>query len=116
MIIMFINFFKSGTMKVRSIPFLALLFCVVFLANTQTSPSQPLKFSLKEAKEYALKNSPILLNSSRDVEIAKKMIWENTATGLPQFYVNSSYSYNPQLSGFTDAISKFSRHGRSQYR
>ncbi len=35
------------------------------------------------------------------------MIWENTATGLPQFYVNSSYSYNPQLSGFTDAIVNF---------
>jgi outer membrane protein len=107
MIIKFINFFKSGTMKVRSLLFLALLFCVVFSANTQTSPSQPLKFSLSEAKVYALNNSPILLNSARDVEIAKKMIWENTATGLPQVDVNSSYAYTPQLSGLTDAITSF---------
>ena len=89
MTIKFINLFKSGTMKVRSLLFLALLFCVVFSVNAQTSPSQPLKFSLSEAKDYALNNSPILLNSARDVEIAKKMIWENTATGLPQVDVNS---------------------------
>jgi outer membrane protein len=107
MIIKFINFFKSGTMKVRSLLFLALLFCVVFSANTQTSPSQPLKFSLSEAKDYALNNSPILLNSARDVEIAKKMIWENTATGLPQVDVNSQYAYSPQLAGLSDQLGTF---------
>jgi len=106
MIIKFIKFFKSGTMKVRSLLFLTLLLCVV-TANTQTNPAQPMKFSLNEAKTYALNNSPVLLNSARDVEISKKMIWENTATGLPQVYANSSYSYTPQLSGFTDAIKDF---------
>jgi len=107
MTIEFINIFKSGTMKISSILILAFLFCISFRAGAQTSPSQPLKFSLSEAKAYALNNSPVLLNSARDVEIAKKMVWENTATGLPQFNVNSSYSYNPQLSGFTDAIVNF---------
>jgi outer membrane protein len=107
MIIKFINFFKSGTMKIRSLLFMALLFCVVFSANTQTSPSQPLKFSLSEAKDYALNNSPILLNSARDVEIAKKMIWENTATGLPQVDVNSQYAYSPQLAGLSDQLGSF---------
>jgi outer membrane protein len=107
MIIKFINFFKSGTMKVRSLLFLALLFCVVLSANTQTSSSQPLKFSLSEAKDYALNNSPILLNSARDVEIAKKMIWENTATGLPQVNVNSQYAYSPQLAGLSDQLGTF---------
>ncbi len=107
MTIKFINFLKSGTMKVRSILFLTLLPGIVLSSNAQTSPSQLLKFSLKEAKDYALKNSPVLMNSARDVEISRKMIWENTATGLPQFNVNSSYSYNPQLSGFTDAIVNF---------
>ena len=107
MTIKFINFFKSGTMKVRSLLFLTLLFCVVFSANAQTSPSQPLKFSLSEAKDYALNNSPVLLNSARDVEIAKKMIWENTATGLPQVDVNSSYAYSPQLAGLSDQLGSF---------
>ncbi len=107
MTIKFFNIIKPGTMKVRLLLLLTLLLCVVFSNNAQTSPAQPMKLSLSEAKNYALNNSPILLNSSRDVEIAKKMIWENTATGLPQINLNSSYSYNPQLSGFTDAIVNF---------
>jgi outer membrane protein len=107
MIIKFINYFKPGTMKVRSLLVLTLLFCVVLSAQAQTNPAQPMKFSLSEAKNYALNNSPVLLNSARDVEIAKKMIWENTATGLPQVDVSSAYSYTPQLSGLTDAITSF---------
>ena len=51
---------------------------------------------------YALKNSPILLNSARDVEIAKKQVWENTATGLPQANLSSAYSYSPELAGLSD--------------
>ena len=107
MTIKFINIFKSGTMKVRSLLFLTLLLCIEFQNNAQISPSQPMKFSLSEAKNYALNNSPVLLNSARDVEIAKKMIWENTATGLPQVDVNSSYSYSPQLAGLSDQLGTF---------
>ena len=100
MTIKFINYFKPGTMKVRSLLFLTLLFCVVLSTNAQTNPAQPMKFSLSEAKNYALNNSPVLLNSARDVEIAKKMIWENTATGLPQVDANSAYSYSPTVFRF----------------
>jgi outer membrane protein len=107
MAIKFINFIKPGTMKVRSLLLLTLLFCIALLTNAQTNPSQPMKFSLSEAKDYALNNSPVLLNSARDVEIAKKMVWENTATGLPQVDLSSAYSYSPQLSGLTDAITSF---------
>jgi outer membrane protein len=107
MTIKFINFIKSGTMKVRSLLFLTLLLCIAFSAIAQNSPSQPLKFSLSEAKNYALINSPVLLNSKRDVEIAKKMIWENTATGLPQVDVSSAYSYSPQLAGLSDQLGEF---------
>ncbi len=103
MTIKFINYLKSGTMKVRFLLFLTLLFCVVLSTHAQTSP-QPMKFSLSEAKDYAMINSPVLLNSARDVEIAKKMIWENTATGLPQVDINSAYSYSPQLAGLTGEI------------
>jgi outer membrane protein TolC len=59
---------------------------------------------LDEAKQYALDNSPILLNSGRDIEIARKKIWENTATGLPQATLDGTYTYSPQLSAFTEAL------------
>lgn len=65
-------------------------------------PGGPMKFSLNEAKEYALENSPVLLNSTRDVEIAKAKIWETTATGLPQAGLSGSYSYSPRLAGLTE--------------
>jgi outer membrane protein TolC len=42
------------------------------------------KFSLKEAQEYALKNNYNLINAERDIEVAKKRVWETTAIGLPQ--------------------------------
>jgi outer membrane protein len=107
MTIEFINFFKSVTMKVRSLLLLTLVLCIAHSVNAQTSPSQPLKFSLSEAKTYALNNSPVLTNSARDVEIAKKMIWENTSTGLPQVDLSSAYSYSPQLAGLSDQLGTF---------
>lgn len=107
MILKFINFNKSVPMKIRSILYLTLLLCAMIPAHAQNSPSQPMKFSLSEAKSYALKNSPVLLNSARDVEIARKMIWENTATGLPQVDVSSAYSYSPQLAGLSDQLGTF---------
>jgi outer membrane protein TolC len=64
-------------------------------------------FSLAEARDYALTNSPLLLNSARDVEIAKKRVWESTSMGLPQAYVNGSYSYTPELAGLSDKLGEF---------
>jgi outer membrane protein TolC len=94
-------------MKVSSVLFSMLMLLTAFAGYAQPQPEAPLKFSLNEAKDYALKNSPVLLNSARDVEIAKQMIWENTATGLPQANLNSSYSYSPQLAGLSDQLSAF---------
>lgn len=83
------------------------MLCAAFTINAQPQPNKTLKFSLSEARDYALKNSPVLLNSARDVEIAKKMIWENTATGLPQANLNGSYAYSPQLAGLSDQLKEF---------
>lgn len=102
MIIKIINFIKSGTMKVSSILLMTLLFCIPYTGIAQTQKTGTLKFSLSEAKDYALKNSPVLLNSERDVEIAKKMIWENTASGLPQADLSAAYAYSPKLAGLTE--------------
>ena len=44
----------------------------------------PLKFSLKEAQDYAIVNNTSAKNSDIDLKLAKKKIWETTAIGLPQ--------------------------------
>jgi outer membrane protein TolC len=90
-------------MKVSSIVItLLLLYLSLPVSAQQQANAEPMKFSLNEAKQYAMQNSPILLNSARDVEIAKKKIWETTATGLPQAELTGSYSYSPKLAGLTD--------------
>lgn len=52
-------------------------------------------FSLKEAQEYAAKNSYAVKNSTIDLRIAKKKIWETTAMGLPQ--VSAQIQYQDML-------------------
>jgi outer membrane protein len=102
MITQFIHILKSPAMKICSFFISLFMFCAAYTANAQPGSAGPLKFSLNEARDYALKSSPILLNSSRDVEIAKKMIWENTATGLPQVNFSSAYAYAPKLAGISN--------------
>jgi len=92
-------------MKIISVFFTWLVFCLALPVTAQTQPgTDPIRFSLNEAKQYALNNSPVLLNSARDVEIARKKLWENTATGLPQADLSSSYAYSPKLSGLTSVF------------
>ncbi len=63
----------------------ALLFLILvllpFITEAQENGNS---FSLKQAQEYALKNNYSILNASRDIDIAKKKVWETTAIGLPQ--------------------------------
>ncbi|MPL94178.1 hypothetical protein SDC9_40328 [bioreactor metagenome] len=47
--------------------------------------------TLAQAWQYALQNSPTLINAQADVEIARKKIMETTAIGLPQ--INGSVEY-----------------------
>ncbi len=54
-----------------------------------------LRFSLKQAQEYAVKFSADTRNSSIDVAIARKKIRETTASGLPQ--LNATLSYRDNL-------------------
>jgi outer membrane protein TolC len=51
--------------------------------------------SLKQACDYAVKHSTTTTNARLDVAMARKKIWETTATGLPQ--LNASVSYNNNL-------------------
>jgi outer membrane protein len=54
-----------------------------------------LRFSLKQAQEYAVKFSTETRNSRIDVAMAQKKIWETTAGGLPQ--VSATLSYRDSL-------------------
>ncbi len=87
----------------------AMIICLLalpFYVHAQ-NPGTPMKFSLSEAKQYALNNSPVLLNTVRDIEIAKQKVWETTATGLPQASLDGTYSHNPELAGFTSSLQDF---------
>lgn len=53
------------------------------------------RFSLKQVQDYAVKHSTATGNARLDVAMAKKKIWETTASGLPQ--VNASVSYQDMI-------------------
>ncbi len=61
----------------------------------QNAPSgqvkEVVKFSLEQAQAYAAENNYDLKNSSTDVEIARRMVKQNTAIGLPQVNANIDY-------------------------
>ncbi len=52
-----------------------------------------LSFTLEQAQQYALQNSPVIKNANLDLESAKKKVWETTAMGLPQASAKYSYTY-----------------------
>jgi outer membrane protein len=61
----------------------ALLVCFILLISYAKAQKE-LAFSLKEAQDYAYENNYSLKNSNYDVHIAKEMVRQNTAIGLPQ--------------------------------
>jgi outer membrane protein TolC len=66
--------------------------CIPLGAETDAGA---MRFSLKQAQEYAVKFSTETRNSRIDVAMAQKKIWETTAGGLPQ--VNATLSYRDSL-------------------
>jgi outer membrane protein TolC len=62
----------------------------VFAQDSQAATSS---FSLKQAQDYAIKNNANSRNSTIDMEIAKKKIWETTAIGLPQVSAQVNYQH-----------------------
>jgi len=63
---------------------IAVASCFTIYSRTQAQLKPVLSFSLKEAQDYAYANNYDLKNSAYDVQIAKKMVRQNTAIGLPQ--------------------------------
>ena len=71
--------------------------------------------SLKEAEDFALKNSPVMKNAQLDLESAKKKIWETTAIGLPQVNAKFSYSYMFKIPESINSFSSLSNLGQWMY-
>jgi len=77
-------------MKTRKLQFLLLM--LILLTAGGVVAQDTLRFSLEEAKAYALENSYTIRNSSLDVAAARKKVWETIATGLPQVKGSASYT------------------------
>ncbi|NCA75685.1 MAG: TolC family protein [Alphaproteobacteria bacterium] len=94
-----------------SFTFLVFLFCfflsVQSVAQRSNIPgsSELLRMSLEQAQAYALENNYDLINSATDVEIARKMVKQNTAIGLPQ--INAGVDYLDYLVIPTQMIPNF---------
>jgi outer membrane protein TolC len=70
--------------------------------RTEAQPKPVLKFSLTEAQDYAYAHNYDLKNSEYDVQIARKMVKQNTAIGLPQ--INGGIDYIDYLALPTSLI------------
>lgn len=75
---------------------LKLLLLLLVLANVGIAQEakKSYNFTLKEAIAHALENNYAAINSSRDIEAAKKKKWETTTIGLPQINSNINYQNN----------------------
>ena len=77
-------------MKINLILILSFLFSIAGLSQESSQ-----SFSLQEAIDYALENNRTAKNAARDIEAAKELKWETTATGLPQ--ISAKIDYNNWL-------------------
>lgn len=71
--------------------YLLTILSACFLLSSRVTGQVPVEYSLKQAQDFAYENNYDLKNTAFDVQIAKKMVKQNTATGLPQ--VNASLDY-----------------------
>jgi len=67
------------------------------LSADEKGKNDILRLSLKEVQEYAVKHCTETRNAGIDVAMAKKKIWETTATGLPQIDGKISYMDNIKI-------------------
>jgi outer membrane protein TolC len=75
---------------------IAAVLSLFLTSRTQAQIKNAQSFSLKEAQDYAFVNNYDLKNSAFDVDIAKKMVKQNTAIGLPQ--IDGGIDYMDYLS------------------
>lgn len=79
----------KNSSKLIIITLLVFTYCLPLFAQQKGG----MQFTLKEAQDYALKNSPLIKNANIDLASAKQKIWETTAIGLPQVNGKLAGSY-----------------------
>ena len=70
---------------------IVLVIFTVFFIHITNAQEKTLQLSLKEAIDYALKNNYNTKIAKNDIKKAKEIVWETTASGLPQ--VNARLDY-----------------------
>ncbi len=90
---------------------------VVVVAHIQLFAQQngDMQFSLKDAKAYALKNSPLIKNTNIDLAEAKEKIWQTTSIGLPQVNGKLAGSYQLTVPENIKSFSSLSNLGSWMY-
>jgi outer membrane protein len=87
---------KLIQIKMKIVRVLGILLPAIFLPLALEAQNDSIiKFSLKEAQDYAIQNFYISKNAKLDVEKAKKVVLETTAIGLPQVKASASWTYIP---------------------
>ncbi|MFW5916130.1 MAG: TolC family protein [Bacteroidota bacterium] len=86
---------KSSMIKTALILSISVLSVGLSLAQEE---GDTMKFTLKEAQDYAMEHNTEVQNSEIDVKISDKEVWETTARGLPQLSASGSYNNNLSLS------------------
>ncbi|WP_372793305.1 TolC family protein [Lutibacter sp.] len=67
------------------------LILIGILFSFNINAQESISLSLKQAIDYALKNSYSAINASRDIDAAKLKKWETTTIGLPQISATIDY-------------------------
>lgn len=81
----------------KPIRLLVLLSVLALGANAQQQTTEPRKFSLREAVDFAKQNNYTLKNNQLEVTRAEKQVNEVLASGLPQINATGSYLHNIQI-------------------
>ncbi|MEI7828375.1 MAG: TolC family protein [Prolixibacteraceae bacterium] len=78
--------------------YLILITIFLLLLGVHKSDAQDtLRLSLKEARRLAFENNTNIRNSTIEMEIARKKIWETTAIGLPHIDSKAAYQFLPTV-------------------
>ena len=74
-----------------------LLLVGLLLWGMASAAQDAVKLTVQDAVKMALQNNTNILNSELDLKMARKKIWETTASGLPHGEVKSAYSFYPKV-------------------
>lgn len=70
---------------------LNIIFLFVFVIQARSQNEERSVFSLKDARDYAVKNNYNIKNANTDIKLSEKKVWETTSIGLPQ--INTEVNY-----------------------